>query len=258
MDSANGSKHRRTTLLHMLAMSGLALAVIFATAALSAGSGTRWNIWHFRTGLSVLRYAAYGEAAVVLISLTVCLIAAYKRTWNIFAVSLFGFFIGAAVISVPLNWGRTTKSVPTIHDITTDTADPPQFSAVLALRKDAPNPAEYGGQEISALQRTAYPDIRPVLLNVPPEQAFELSLKTARRMGWDIVNEDKDKGLIEAMDTTFWFGFKDDIVIRIRHDIRGSRTDIRSVSRVGKGDVGTNAQRIRNFVKKLEKEAMKP
>ncbi|MBI5665790.1 MAG: DUF1499 domain-containing protein [Nitrospirae bacterium] len=242
----------------MLALTGLALAVIFASAALFSGLGTRWNIWHFRTGLSVLRYAAYGEAAVVLISLSVCVIAAYKRVWNVFAVSLTGLLIGAAVFSVPFNWGRTAKSVPPIHDITTDTEDPPQFSAVLALRKDALNPAEYGGQEISVLQRAAYPDIRPVLLDVPTEQVFELSLKTARKMGWDIVNADKDKGLIEATDTTFWFGFKDDIVIRISQEIRGSRIDLRSVSRAGKSDVGTNARRIRNFVKELEKEAVKP
>lgn len=139
-----------------------------------------------------------------------------------------------------------------INDITTDTENPPVFVSVLALRKNAPNSATYGGPKIAAQQHAAYPDIRPLISDLPPARAFERSLSVARQMGWKIVDENPAEGRIEATATTRWFGFKDDVVLRIAPAAgNGSRVDIRSVSRVGRGDVGTNARRIRTFLKKF-------
>ncbi len=90
------------------------------------------------------------------------------------------------------------------------------------------------------------------MLPLPPPQAFEQALRMARDMGWTIVDSNPGEGRIEATDMTFWFGFKDDIVIRIVPAAQGSRVDVRSVSRVGRSDVGTNAKRIRKFLKKLK------
>jgi len=120
------------------------------------------------------------------------------------------------------------------------------------LRKDAPNPAEYGGAEIAAKQAGAYPDLKTIPLSLPPEQAFGVALATAQRMGWRIVAAVPTEGRIEASDTTFWFGFIDDIVIRVRPEGNGALLDIRSVSRVGLSDVGTNAGRIRKFIARLK------
>ena len=120
-----------------------------------------------------------------------------------------------------------------IHDITTDTENPPVFVSVLALRKNAPNSAIYGGPEIAEQQHAAYPDIRPLVSDLPPAKAFERSLSVARQMGWKIVDENPAEGRIEATATTRWFGFKDDVVLRIAPAAgNGSRVDIRSVSRV--------------------------
>jgi uncharacterized protein (DUF1499 family) len=123
--------------------------------------------------------------------------------------------------------------------------------AVLPLRASAPNPTTYGGTKIAGLQRRAYPDLGPAILNTPPPHAFEQALATVRAMGWDLVAADQKAGRIEATDTTFWFGFKDDVVIRVRPSEGGSRIDVRSLSRVGGGDVGTNANRIRAYLRKL-------
>jgi uncharacterized protein (DUF1499 family) len=139
-----------------------------------------------------------------------------------------------------------------IHDITTDTANPPQFDAILKLRKQASNSVDYGGKEVADQQHKAYPDIAPQVLDLAPDQAFERSLKAARDLGWTIISRNEEKGLIEATDTTFWFGFADDIVIRISPQDRGSRIDLRSLSRVGKSDVGTNAKRVREFLKAVK------
>ena len=124
---------------------------------------------------------------------------------------------------------------------------------MLPLRKNATNPADYGGPEIAAQQHSAYPDIQPLALPIPNQQAFTQALQAAEAMGWAIVATNPVEGRIEATDTTFWFGFKDDIVVRIQPRGDGSRVDIRSVSRVGKSDVGTNAQRIRAYSRRLSK-----
>ena len=92
----------------------------------------------------------------------------------------------------------------------------------------------------------------PANLSIPPDKAFEQALAAARKMGWVIVDANAAEGRIEATDTTFWFGFKDDIVIRVNPSDHGSRVDIRSVSRVGKSDVGMNARRIRKYLKELK------
>jgi uncharacterized protein (DUF1499 family) len=100
-------------------------------------------------------------------------------------------------------------------------------------------------------QRRGYPDIAPITIPVPPDQAFEEALQAAQEAEWQIADADKQAGRIEAIDSTPWFGFKDDVVIRIRPDSTGSRVDVRSVSRVGQSDVGTNARRIRAYLSRF-------
>ena len=110
----------------------------------------------------------------------------------------------------------------------------------------------------NAQQRAAYPDVQPAILNVPPAQAFERALAAVHDMGWEVVKADATEGRIEATDTTFWFGFKDDVVIRVGPTDGGSRVDVRSLSRVGVGDAGTNAKRIRAYLKALTQEDRTP
>jgi uncharacterized protein (DUF1499 family) len=141
---------------------------------------------------------------------------------------------------------------PRIHDITTDTDNPPQFVALLAVRQKAPNGAAYGGAKIAQAQKAAYPDITPAKLDLPPVRAFQRALNVAGNMGWKIIAAEEGEGRIEATATTFWLRFKDDIVIRIVAAGSGSRLDIRSMSRLGRNDLGTNARRIRSFLNQLQ------
>jgi len=215
----------------------------------SSGLGTRAELWDFRTGLSLLRNAAYvGIAAMVL-----SLIALFVRRprGGALALLLASLVLAVVTVAVPRGFTRKAQSVPPIHDITTDTVDPPAFVDVLPLRADAPNSAVYAGDSIAELQRAAYPDIEPVMLDDAPPEAFRRALAAAAQMGWDIVARDSAEGRIEATATTTWFGFKDDVVIRVRAAAAGSRLDLRSVSRVGRSDVGANAARIRAYTKAL-------
>jgi uncharacterized protein (DUF1499 family) len=168
--------------------------------------------------------------------------------------ALVGLALAVFLVATVASWWTVAKRVPMIHDITTDTENPPSFVAILPLRQTASNPAQYGGQEIAALQHRAYPDIRPVVLPVPPNEAFKHALATARDVGWQVVDANEAQGRIEATATTTWFHFKDDVVIRVAALNGRSRVDVRSVSRVGRSDLGTNARRIRAYVKALEKE----
>ncbi len=142
--------------------------------------------------------------------------------------------------------------LPPIHDLTTDPDDPPLFVALLSERADAPNPPEYAGAEVARAQREGWPGLAPLHLPHPPGEVFGTALEVVDRMGWELVDTAPAEGRIEATDRTFWFGFADDVVIRIREEPgRGSRVDVRSKSRVGQGDLGANARRIERFLRYL-------
>lgn len=230
-----------------------ALAVLVAVVAILmlivAGPGTRFGVWNFRIGLALVRYAAYAGTVAIVLSVIV-LVAARPRGGSL-ALLVLALALGCTAFAVPWMFLQRAKQVPTIHDITTDTREPPQFIAVLALRKNALNPVTYGGDSVAALQERAYPDIKPLTLDVPPAQVFDRALAAAKAMGWTVAAADSASGRIEATATTGWFGFKDDVVVRIRAEGGGARVDVRSLSRVGRGDFGTNAARVRSYLARL-------
>jgi uncharacterized protein (DUF1499 family) len=236
-----------------IARAGFIIALTAVLTALMAGPGTRYGLWNFMTGISILRWAAYGGLAGAALSL-VGLIASLRIViLRGFLWALLGLLIGGSIVGTALYWRKAVHSVPPIHDITTDTQDPPKFVEILRLLKSTDNSPVYGGKKVAAQQLKAYPDIAPLILRIPPELAFERALAAARSMGWQIIDEDKGAGRIEAVATTFWFGFRDDIVIRIRPQDLGSRIDLRSESRVGVSDLGKNAERIRGFIAAMKK-----
>lgn len=227
------------------------IAVALAGLAMLAfsGLGVRAGLWDYRFGLTLLRYSAYvGIASMVLA--VVALLLTRPKGGAIF-VLLGALAIGLVTFALPWSFSRTVRNVPPIHDISTDTETPPAFVAVLPLRANASNSAEYAGDSIASLQRAAYPDVQPIMLSESPGAAFARALAAASDMGWEIVAADSTEGRIEATATTTWFGFKDDVVIRVRAEGSGSRVDVRSVSRVGRSDVGANAARIRAYAAKL-------
>lgn len=231
---------------------GIAAAVLAAAIAIMSGFGAQWGWWQFTTGFALLRWAVYIAIAAAAVSLLGIIVARPATEKQGLFRAIVGLVIAAPIIVIPVLWLQTARSVPPIHDITTDTENPPTFSAILPLREHAANPVEYGGVEIAQQQQQAYPDIKPLIVDVAPRDVFDAALATARDLGWQIVAMAKDDNRIEATDTTFWYGFKDDVVIRITPHNGGSKVDVRSVSRVGKSDVGTNAERIHQFMNLLK------
>ena len=245
--SGTGAKLLRRGPVLGLVLAGLAL-VLLGLGPL----GWRMGWWSYRTGFALVGDAAYVGVAAAILSLLSLFPgrAVIGRRGIVFG--LLGAALGAAVALLPWSHTAAASGLPPIHDITTDTADPPQFRAIAGLRSAAgANSSDYEGPRISELQARAYPDIRPLTVAAPPDAAFRRALDAVKKLGWTVVAADPAEGRIEASDRTLWFGFTDDVVIRVRPAEAGSRIDLRSSSRIGRGDRGVNAARIRRFAAAL-------
>jgi uncharacterized protein (DUF1499 family) len=246
----NGHKRGKST-ARQLSLLGLGLAVLCALAAALSGLGHRGGLWDYATGFSILRWAAYFGLGVAAMSACAGLYAVFARAWLGIGLAGLAMAVGLASAGVPWAFLQQARRAPPIHDITTDTEYPPRFVDILPLRQGAENPPEHGGPLVVAHQLKSYPDLGSVTYRLPPDQVFERTVAVVRELGWTIVAAVRAEGRIEATDRTFWFGFTDDIVIRIQNDEKGSVVDIRSVSRVGRSDLGVNAARVQAFIDKL-------
>lgn len=232
-----------------------ALLAILALALLAIGPlGWRLGWWHFRFAFF---YLMPGAAYCGLTAMAVAVMALLfgRGVGRRIAIGIIAFVIGGGIAYVPWQFDRLRGIVPPINDITTDPDNPPAFVAAAALRKAQNyNTTDYAGPALAEQQRRAYPEIAPILLDVPPQNAFSQALATAQRLGWTITETDPAEGRIEATETSRWFRFVDDIVIRVTPADKGSRIDLRSSSRVGRSDFGVNAARIRRFADAIRKE----
>jgi uncharacterized protein (DUF1499 family) len=231
-----------------------AAAVLALALLLAAGPAYRLDLLALPDAFALLRWGAYLGIAAMLAAVVVGLFAYRRRGWRELAVASGALVLAATAFAVPYQWQRTARGVPPIHDITTDLENPPAFTAtVVRLRGDTANPLEHR-EEVGEQQKQAYPDIAPITLSASPDAAFDHALQAADDMGWEILTADRSAGRIEATDTTRWFGFKDDVFVRLTPWGSGTRVDVRSVSRVGRSDVGTNARRIRRYLARLQQE----
>jgi len=178
------------------------------------------------------------------------LVVGFRRGLPLSPATVTGVILGLIAFGVPFQRVWSARSLPAIHDISTDLTAPPTFQAVVPLRAAAPNSLTINPAD-APKQRAAYPDLAPLLLDKPPGDVFDRAVDAARDMDWEIVSADRAAGRIEGTATTRWFGFKDDIVVRLAPTATGTRVDVRSVSRIGVGDLGTNANRIRDYLARL-------
>ena len=216
----------------------LALAVLAVALLAASGLGVRAGLWPFRVGFGMFAGALLaGLGALGAAGIALAVPRLRRQGWPVLAAALL---IGAACAAVPLDYLRRVKTLPYINDITTDTERPPQFSP--------PKPYE---RHFAELQGIGYPQLRALELPVPPAQAFSRARDALQAMGLEIVAADEPAGRIEALATTRWFGFKDDVAVRITPSGQGSRIDVRSKSRAGRSDLGTNAKRIQELLERM-------
>ena len=235
----------RTFLTRAALILALLLPVYFLVAAL----GTRFGLLDWRIGFGVMTFRLgapiiLGVAVLALIALLLAIFVKPRAGWRSALVALL---IPALGLGYGLYARARAQSIPPIHDISTDLANPPQFSPALLEARAASHAMNdvVSTPEVAAAQRAGYSDIQPIALTLAPQQAFDRALAAARALGWTITAENRDAGLIEANVRSFWYGFTDDIVVRVSAAPAGSVVDVRSVSRVGLSDLGANAARIR-------------
>ena len=155
-----------------------------------------------------------------------------------------GLVVSLVVLGVMGSQFAAGTQVPAIHNISTDLVNPPEFNTLVAIREaEGANPLELT-DEVKDQQRGAYPQIKSLISGSSSQELFTQAVQVLEGMGMDIADANPGAGTIEATDETFWFGFKDDVVVRIRAEGSGSVVDVRSVSRVGQSDLGKNAARI--------------
>jgi|SRR5271154_6304268 len=243
----------------------LAFAAFLAAllVGLTASFGTRLGYWNWRVGLeSIFPFSLYLGALALLLGSAWLVTALAANRATALRYGLTGFLGSLVVLGVPLIDYAQSLGRPPIHDISTDVEHPPEFVALVLQRQGATNPPDYDGPKrvtmdgksytTTQLQKKYYADIHTLgRLGISPEQLFKHALAVAKGMGWTIVAVSPDEGRIEATDTSFFFGFVSDIVIRVKPSGLGARVDIRAKSRVGDADGGTNAKLIRAYVKKL-------
>ena len=169
------------------------------------------------------------------------------RPWRSSALRGSAGPLAVAVVAVAL---VATGDAPPMNDISTDLDDRPRFAAGaidVAAGAGEVEAARARMKHFAALQRENYPDLGPVLAELSPEESFDRAVDSAHALGWDVVTQDRAAGRIAAEAESRIFHYVDDIVIRIRAEGSGSRVDLRSRSRMGQGDLGANAARIRAF-----------
>jgi hypothetical protein len=189
-----------------LRRAALAPGILAVLLLLASGPGTRFGLWHYSTGLWLLRAAAYAGLAAAAIALVGLCVRRARSARMVLALAL-----GLAVAAGPLEFQRRARSAPRLNDVS----------------------------EARALKSTL-------------AEAFARARAAAERMGWELVTVDPAAGRLQAVATTFWFGFKDDVAVQVTSQGDASRIDVRSKSRVGRGDAGTNARRIRDYLKRVE------
>ncbi len=230
---------RTATLSLQLGIAAIALLVL-GPALCQVGAGPMIGFYIFGVGLLC------GLIALPLgaIGLWLTRPAAHKSGRG---QALCGSGLGILVLAIVAVAARPGAGVPPINDITTDMNDPPAFVAAQDIEANRGRDLDYPGPEFSVQQQAGYPDLAPEHLDRPPGQALADARAAGTMLGWEVTYESPADGHLEATDTTRFFRFVDDIVIRVRPDGTGSIVDIRSKSRDGQGDLGANAARIRAF-----------
>lgn len=216
----------------------ITLLIILPLSVLTVRAGA------WQQGLGLYAVACLGSTLLLIVLILFLLHPKYVEHRGTIRTQMLMVAPGTlALLSMTLGGG----DYPRIHDITTDTNNPPAFVTAQQQRGESANPLTIKPDFI-AQQLEAYPDLGTLQTTMTIDAAFTRALEVAGQLGWEIYHEDRDAGIIEAVDTTRIMAFKDDIVIRVRGNADGAYLDLRSVSRVGLGDIGANAKRIRTFI----------
>lgn len=226
----------------------LPLAVVVALSFPVLALGVRFGWWGLALALPLLAGAALTAAIMLALAGVAVLLALRRHYRQATQQGVWVILVLAVPVAMVFHFGLKASQVPVLYDIATTWDNPPPISS---QRPPGANPPQSAASNREP-QQAFYPDLGPLMLAEDKAKVVARIQQAASELGWQIVAVDPDLGLVEATDTTFWFGFVDDITVRVTGLAEGgSRVDVRSVSRVGKSDLGKNAERIRAFLAEL-------
>ncbi|EBA01407.1 DUF1499 domain-containing protein [Marinobacter sp. ELB17] len=238
----------------------LAVIALIAAGVLMATSGTVFRMeWiALADAFSWLRMGAQLAAVAAILGIVTIVVAGLCKRWGAVLTGAVAAVVAVTVIAMPVQMQQRAHTVPPIHDITTDMDNPPAFVALANAREAAPNAVNYPGIKTARQQRASYPMLQPVTLAVPMARVQTAARDLIAARDWQLAEAspttlEATAITLEATATTRWFGFKDDVVIRLTETSEGVRVDMRSASRLGKSDLGTNAERIQDFLEDLQR-----
>ena len=226
-----------STLVNWIGYLAITLLLVLPLSVLTVRAGA------WQQGLLLYALSCLGSLQLLALAGLLLLIPRYQGMRGSIGLRMLAALPGSLLL---ISLVASRGDYPPIHDITTDTKDPPMFITAEKQRGEGTNPLDVKADTIAA-QRKAYPDVQTLMTGMSIDDAFDRALAVAAQLGWEVYHQDRNAGIIEAVDTTAIMAFKDDVVIRLRTNADGTLVDLRSVSRVGIGDIGANAKRIRAF-----------
>lgn len=233
------------------ALPALAVGGIAAIATALGGFGVRLGWWDSGTGFTIVRMMLWGGVTAGALGAIALSETRPGRQQRGFVPALFALLLSFFVIRASLGLRRAQAELPRIADVTTDVMNPPAFVKIAELRSPSDNPVDYPGESVARIQETTYGEVQPILIELPHYDAYLHAIAKAEESGWEVVDANERDGRIEATTRTSWFGFREDITVRLT--AVGARTvvDVRSASRDRDADLGSNARRIRDYLELL-------
>ncbi len=232
----------------------LTASMLLGLVLILSGFGTRWGWWHYTMGFDIMRWTAIFGAFMLVMTTYAFFRVKNMKSRRGTPLAALGLCISVVLVAVPTGLHVASGIFPAIHDVSTDTENPPEFVDVTSLRSDADRTPEYGVRETAAIQHEHYPEINSFTMNQSYNRAFELALQAAGDMrGWEVISYDRAEGRIEATDRTVWFGFEDDVVVRVQEKNGITLIDVRSKARVERKNPGIHARRINRYLNRISR-----
>jgi len=172
--------------------------------------------------------------------------------------SLAGMVVSVLVLAPFCYAAALAIAHPRLSDIATDPEDPPSLAFAAGKRTADMNPIGRISAEQVAQQVEYYPQVTGRRYASTADRTLEGAAAAARQLGWEVVDlpvwiDGEPSVTMTVIAGSFLFGFPSDMAVRVLDEGESSYVDVRSASRYGLHDLGSNAARIETLLQTLDR-----